>query len=190
MQMDQVVARAKNILMTPEQALTEVKSEAVGASELMKNYVAVVAAIPAVATFIGMIGHMPFFRALFFCAFLYAIGLAGVFIFGKVIDALAPHFNSTKNDLNAFKLAAYCCTPGFIAGVFSINQSLGFLSLLGSLYGIYIFYLGLPVLMETPEDKRLIFAACGTTVAAVVVVVLMKLAIFIALGDYATSTGY
>jgi len=190
MQMDQVVARAKSILMTPEQALAAVKSEAVGASELMKDYVAVVAAIPAVATFIGMIGHMPFFRALFFCAFLYAIGLAGVFIFGKVIDALAPHFNSTKNDLNAFKLAAYCCTPGFIAGVFSINQSLGFLSLLGSLYGIYIFYLGLPVLLDTPEDKRLIFAVVGIVVAGIVMFILMSIASSIALGGYMTSIRY
>jgi len=190
MQLDQVVARAKRIVMTPEAALTEVKGETVGASELMKDYVVVVAALPALATFIGMIGHVPFFRALFFSVLLYGVGLAGVFIFGKVIDALAPHFNSTKNDLNAFKLAAYCCTPGFIAGVFSINESLGFLSLLGSLYGIYVLYLGLPVLMETPEDKRLIFTVVGLVVAGIVMFILMSIVRSIALGGYMTSLRY
>jgi len=33
---------------------------------------------------------------------------------------------------------------------------LGILALLG-LYGIYLFYVGVPVLKHTPEDKRVVF---------------------------------
>lgn len=184
--MEKVLERAKNIILGPVAALSAVKTESATVTGLMKEYVIYVAAIPALANFLGwtLFGHFPFFRSLIFAACSYVLSLVSVVIVGKVIDFLAPSFNSTKNDLNAFKLAVYSMTPGFVAGIFGLIPALAMLSFLGSLYGIYVLYLGLPILMATPDDKRPIY-----TVAIIIVVVIVMVVISVIAGAIAWSGG-
>jgi uncharacterized membrane protein len=40
-----------------------------------------------------------------------------------------------------------------VAGILSIVPALGVLGFVGSLYGLYLMYLGLPHIMKTPQDK-------------------------------------
>ncbi|MFA5083285.1 MAG: YIP1 family protein, partial [Hydrogenophilaceae bacterium] len=70
------------------------------------------------------------------------------------------------------KAAAYSFTPAWLAGVLNLIPSLGVLVLLASLYGIYLLYLGLPVLMKAPEDKALPYTVI-VVVCAIVVGVLI-----------------
>jgi cell division protein FtsW (lipid II flippase) len=54
------------------------------------------------------------------------------------------------------KLAAYAATPMMLIGIINLYvvQYLTFiLFFLAALYGFYILYLGLPILMETPKDQ-------------------------------------
>ncbi|MEI6535171.1 MAG: hypothetical protein WCN98_07525 [Verrucomicrobiaceae bacterium] len=44
-------------------------------------------------------------------------------------------------------------TPGYIAGVFNLIPSLAILSALAGIYGLYLLYLGLPV-MKKPDPAR------------------------------------
>src|SRR5690606_29428743 len=78
----------------------------------------------------------------------YLLSLVTVYVAALVIDALAPSFGGTKDQLKAFKVAAYSMTPGWIAGIFGIIPMLGWLALIGGLYGLYLLYLGLPRLMR------------------------------------------
>lgn len=188
--MEKVIERVKSILMSPKDALTAVKSEDLEVKNFMKEYVAIVAAIPAISQFIGraligdpVFGRLSFLGTLFFAVLYYALSLVGVFVFGKIVNALADNFNSTKNDLNAFKLAVYVFTPGFVAGVFHIVPGLRVLSMLGSLYGIYILYIGLPVLMGTPEDKNTAYTIVSLIIGLIVMVVIGTIATVIALGS-------
>ena len=68
--------------------------------------------------------------------------------------------------------------------------ALGFFGILG-LYGIYLFYIGLPVLKKTPEDKRLVYMIVSALVIIGVSVVAQSLISFVLnpiLGDpYADS---
>ncbi|MFQ5649243.1 MAG: Yip1 family protein [bacterium] len=185
--MEKLIARVKTILVTPEKALQEVKDEAMNITETMKQYVAILAAVPAAATFYGLLRSESFFSNLIYSAFVFAIGLAGVFVSGKIIDAFAPHFNSTKNDLNAFKLSLCAFTPALLAGLFTINPDMWILWLLGSFYGVYVLYLGVPVLMETPEDKRIAYAAVNAVVIYVVMLILLTLARSVAFGRAADA---
>jgi hypothetical protein len=57
----------------------------------------------------------------------------------------------------------YSYTPAWIAGVLHIIPTLGLLIIFAALYGLYLLYLGLPVLMKCPQDK-----AAGYTVIVVV----------------------
>ncbi len=194
--MEKIIERVKSILLAPKDALAAVKSEEMSVADFMKEYVAIVAAIPPIAQFIGfaMVGHPVFGRrsliaSLLFAALSYVLTLVSVLVFGKVINALAPNFGSTKNDLNAFKLVVYAFTPGLVAGIFNIVPSLSVLAMLGTLYGIYILYLGLPILMATPEDKNVAYTIVSLICGLVLMVVIYWIATGIAFGS-AVATSF
>ena len=190
--MEKIIERVKSILLSPKDALTAIKSEEVSIAAFMKEYVAILAAIPAVSIFIGwaLVGHSVFGRrsfigTLFYAALFYILSMVSVFVYSKVIDALAPSFNATKNDLNAFKLTVYAWTPAFVAGIFHIVPGLQVLAMLGALYGIYILYLGLPILMESSEEKTVAYTVVGLLVALLTMVLIWFIAGAIALGGAA-----
>ena len=87
---------------------------------------------------------------------------------GFVIWKLAPSFGTTTNQVRATRMAAYAFTPAFLAGILYIIPPIGFLVFLGTLYGLYILYLGLPILSNTPKDKVLTYVI--VTVVAVIVI--------------------
>jgi hypothetical protein len=96
----------------------------------------------------------------------YVVALVSAFLMMLVADALAPTFGGTKNQVAAMKLVAFSLTAGFVAGVFVLIPFLGaLLRLLAACYGIYLFYLGVPVLMKVSQEK-----AAGYTAAVVIVV--------------------
>lgn len=166
--------RAIKILTTPKTEWPVIEAEATDVATLYSGYIAILAAIPAVASFIGqtMVG-VPFLgRISMPSAFVgmivsYCMSLVGVYVAAFIIDKLAPTFKSTPNFIQALKLVAYASTASWVAGVLGLIPALGILAILGSLYAIYLFYLGVPVLMKTPQDQVIIYMI----VAAVVVIV-------------------
>jgi hypothetical protein len=85
----------------------------------------------------------------------YVLTLGMVYVVALIVEALAPTFGGSKNRLQALKLVAYGSTASFVGGVFYLLPSLSPLALLASLYSIYLFYVGLPVLMKCPQDKAI-----------------------------------
>jgi hypothetical protein len=190
----QVIERAKNILFSPRESLEEIKAEDISAQILTKDYTAIIAIIPVLANFIGeaiighpIVGHKPFFRSLVYAGFSYGLLLASFIIVGKIINALASYFEGTPNDSNAFKAAVFSLTPGCIAGVFSISYSLSALSLIGTAYGIYILYLSVQILMDTPKEKAITYTVVGLIASLLVMVILARIASAIVWGG---SYGY
>ena len=95
-----------------------------------------------------------------------------MYVFGIVINALAPSFGSKQDLPSAMKLAVFSMTPGWIAGVLYIIPMLGVLVILASLYGIYVLYLGFNTpLMETPKDKVIIYLVVSIVVVTVLMIV-------------------
>ena len=160
--------RVKAILLTPDSEWSVIEREPGDAAYLFTNYVAILAAIPAVCGLIGMVlRHVGFFYAVLFAVVYYVLGFAVVYLMAIIIDGLAPTFSGQKNFDNALKVAAYFPTPYWLAGVFSLVPALGFLRILG-LYGIYLLYKGLPVLMRSPQDKAFGYSAV-VIIAAIVI---------------------
>jgi hypothetical protein len=96
-------------------------------------------------------------------------GLAGVFLIAFIIDALAPSFGATKNQLQALKLVVYSYTAVWVAGIATIIPILGGLVVLaGFIYTLYTLYLGLPKLMKSPADKTVGYFVVSIVVAIVV----------------------
>jgi hypothetical protein len=171
-----LVQRVQNICLKPKQEWEVIAGETSSTADLLKNYALPLAAIGAVAGFIGLsfIGmsvpflgtyRVPMVTGLVSAAVGLAIQLASVFVLGLIIDALAPKFGGEKNSAQALKVAVYSFTPGWAVSVVRILPSLGILAGLASLYGIYVLYLGLPRLMKSPQEKAvtytLVVVACG-----------------------------
>ena len=157
-------ARVTNILKDPKSEWPVIAAEPTTTEKLYSSYIVPLAAIPAIATFIGysIVGlSLPFVgtvriglvRGLVSAFVSYVVSLVLVYLAAMVIDWLAPKFESTPNQLQALKLVAYSYTPSWLAGVVLVIPALGILGILGSLYSIYLFYVGLPVMMKTPESK-------------------------------------
>src|SRR3546814_11306607 len=57
----------------------------------------------------------------------YIMAFVGVWVLAWIINALAPTFEATRNPVQAMKVAAYSATAAWVAGVFQIVPSLGWL---------------------------------------------------------------
>jgi hypothetical protein len=177
-----LVERCKGILFRPNEEWQTISGETSSIADLYKSYIIILAAIGPVASIIGMsivgislpfVGsfRIPITTAVTSAIVQYVLTLAGVYVLAIIIDALAPTFSGQKNMNQAFKLAAYSYTPGWLCGIFTIIPLLGVLGILG-LYGLYLLYVGLPVLMKSPQEKSV-----GYTVAVIVAAIVLFLII-------------
>lgn len=173
-----LVERVKGILLRPKEEWQTIAGETTTIADLYKSYVILLAAIGPIASIIGMsivgismpfVGsfRMPITTSIASAAVHYTLTLAGVYILALIIDALAPTFAGEKNLTQAFKVAVYSYTPGWVVGIFAIIPLLSVLGILG-IYGLYLLYLGLPVLMKSPQEKSL-----GYTVAVIIAAVIL-----------------
>jgi hypothetical protein len=161
-----LVERVKAILLTPQSEWPVIEREPGDPPYLFVNYVAYLAAIPAVCGFIGMaiIGislpvvgtlRISLVSALIFVVVSYLMAFVTVYVVALIIDALAPTFGATRNSANALKLTVYSYTPIWLVGIFMLIPGLWFLRILG-IYGLYLMWLGLPVLMKAPAKDNMI----------------------------------
>jgi hypothetical protein len=173
-----LVGRVKGIVLNPKQEWETIAGETSTIADLYKSYIVILAAIGPVASIIGMsiIGislpfagsyRVPIGSSLASAIVQYILILAGVYILALVINALAPTFSGEKNINQAFKVAVYSYTPGWLAGIFMMIPALGMLGILG-LYGLYILYLGLPLLMKAPQEKSMGYLV-AVIIAAIVI---------------------
>lgn len=183
-----IVGRAKAILLNPKSEWQAIEGEPGDIGYLFKNYVAILAAIPPVCSFIGgtLIGygpfHVGFFAGLIHAVFAYALTLVSVVVVAYIIDFLAGTFGGRNNLNNAMKVASYAPTAAWLAGVFNIIPLLGILGLLG-LYSVYLLHTGIASLMKPAPDKALFY-----TIAVIVVVIVIEAIVFF--GILRTITGF
>ena len=175
----QLVDRVKNILVTPKTEWDVVAAETTPTGTLITGYVLPLAGIAALAAFIGysVVGQSLPFVGTWRMSIPWGIAMAvwhvvgaviAVFVLSFIIDALAPSFGGQKSHAQALKLAAYAYTPAWIAGILMILPALSIVVFLGSLYAIYLLYLGLPRLMKNPEEKSAGYTAV-TVIAGIVI---------------------
>ena len=180
-----LVQRVKDILLAPKATWPQIEQEPADVKSLYANYIVFLAAIPAVAGFIGLsvfgIGafgvsyRVPVMSGLVNMVVGYLLSLGVVFVLALVVDALAPTFGGQRNPVNALKLVAYGATASFVGGIFGLMPALSILALLFAIYTIYLIYTGLPVVMKCPPEKAVGYTAtivvCGIVCGIVLAVV-------------------
>lgn len=178
-----IAQRAKEVLLKPRDTFGVIKTETVTSRDLILNYLAPLAVIPAVASIIGMsaVGisfslmgrfRIPLINSFSSAVLQYILTLIGIYILGIIINALAPSFSGKKNEIQALKVAVFSATPSLVVGILYILPALGILVVIAGLYGLYLLYLAIPIMMECPPEKAL-----GYTVVVIIINIVISLII-------------
>jgi hypothetical protein len=173
-----LIDRAKNILISPKTEWEAIGAETSPHMPVITGYVLPLAAVAALAAFIGMVFvgvsgfgmtvRTPIGAGIATLILTVVMAVAMVFLLGFIIDALAPTFGGQKNFSQAVKVAAYSYTPVWVVGILAIIPALGLLGIVAAIYAVYLLYLGLPRVMKAPQDK-----APGYTAVVVVVAIVL-----------------
>lgn len=166
-----LIERAKNMLFTPKTEWQVVSTETATPGSLLTSYVLPMAIVSLLGT---VIGFFLFSRygwttntLIVTCVIALITSLLSYFLTSLIVDALAPSFSSEKNAGRSAQLVAYASTPGYIAGLLSFIPGIGLiLTIAGFAYSIYLLYLGIGPMKNTPEDKKVVYIL----VAAVIMI--------------------
>jgi hypothetical protein len=176
--------RIKGILLQPKSEWGKIDSEPGDAGYLISNYVAILAAVAPICTFIGtsIIGiggeRIGIGLGLFRAIVVYVLTLIGFFVVGYIIDFLAGTFGARKDLQSAMKVSAYAPTAAWLAGVFNILPALSFLSILG-LYSLYLLYTGIGALMRPAANNALIYTIAVIICAIIVWIIILAIPVLL-----------
>lgn len=174
-----ILARARAILLWPRTEWPAIAQEGTDVGTLFARYALPLAAIPPLCKLIGwslLLSYMGFGIGLASALLSYGLGLAGIGVLALIACRLAPLFEGEPDMVQAFKLIVYSATPSWLGGVFRLVPGLGILSVLMSLYSIYLLYTGARPLLAVPEDR-----VVGYTFAVIVMAVIVFLLVAVIL---------
>lgn len=175
-----LISRIKNIVLSPTHEWQVIAPEPTPAAQLFVGYVVPLAVLAAVIGFVRMsvLGvhsafagnlRMPIGSGLTYTAMLFVSALFGVFVIGLIINGLASAFSGQRDARQALKTSAYSLTPALLSCVLALSPVVPtLLQFLAGCYGIYVLYLGLPVMMQSPKEK-----AFGYTASVVICTILV-----------------
>lgn len=175
-----MVGRIQRLILKPKDEWTAIDADPMTVQGILMGWVAPLAAIGPAARLIqgqvfpmsvfGITWRPPLIGAIVTAVLTWALAIASTYVWALIIDALAPSFGGTKNQISALKAAAFSGTAAWICGIFGILPFLGILAILG-LYSIYLFWVGGPMLMKVPQDKAPGFIIVSIIVGAVAMIV-------------------
>ena len=87
----------------------------------------------------------------------YGLNLLAVYALALVIEFLAPAFGSQPNRVQALKVAAYGSTPYWLGGALALFPKLAPIGTLAGLYSVWLFALGVPIVMKAPRDRAVAY---------------------------------
>lgn len=197
--MEQLISTAKQFILQPKAAWEVAAGETSDAKKHILGYVAPLALIPAIASFIGygIIGYGSFMGARLSSmewgisqAIISYLGtILGVIISGFIIYKLAPNFGATVNMDSAVKLVGFSYTAAMVGGVFHIYYPLEILSIAASIYSLYILYIGFKPMTKVPDEKTTNYFIISiiATIAVYVVLGIILSGILVTIGFGAPS---
>ena len=101
-----LIARVKGMILAPDEEWRTIQREPVELVPLFTGYVMILAAIPAIASMLILMAFGLFFAAITNAIISYVLGLVGVIVMAKILEALAPSFGGPRDGDAALKLAA------------------------------------------------------------------------------------
>lgn len=175
-----MAARVRALLLSPRQAWGSIAAEPPDPVGLYLRLVMPLAAIAPLAKLLSwslVFGFIAPGTAVLAGLLAWVLNLVGVAVLAFAASWLSPYFEGEDHPDQAVKLVAYAATPSWLGGIFRLVPILGMLSLLTSLYSIYLVYCGAPQLLGIPPSRApgfalalggiavLLYIACGVILA-------------------------
>jgi hypothetical protein len=194
-----ILARIKNVLLTPRTEWPVIAAEPSSLMQLCIGYVAPLTAWAALMSVVhltllgtrlpfAMLDRAPLAVGASLAVWTFVASFIGLFLVAAIVNVLAPTFGGTRDHSQALKVAAYALTPAYCGSVLALSPLLpGLMQFIVLCYGLYVLYLGLPVLMRAPQTR-----AFGYTATVVVCCFLLSVVIMFittGLGIFANSAG-
>ena len=196
-----LLARIQGIVLRPKVEWPVIAREETPIAKIISTYVVPLTLLVVIVTFVRMsvVGvsmpfggtiRTPFLGGLTNALVSFVMGLVGVGIVSLIINFLAPTFGGLRDNRKALQVAAYSLTPAYLSVVFGLLPALGtLLSFVAGLYGIYVLYLGLPVVMRSKPDKAVGYTASIVICTIILGIVLGALSAAIGIGRGAGLAG-
>lgn len=158
-----LATRIKNIVLTPKTEWQVIQAEPTSVRRLYSGYVTPLNAFASVMSFIRMsvVGvpvasgetiRTPWVSGLLASLLVFLLSLLGLYLVGLVIHGLASAFGGQPDQRQALKTAAYALTPAWLGTALSFAPLGSLLQFIAGLYGVYVLYVGLPVMMQANEE--------------------------------------
>jgi len=134
-------------------------------------HVAIVALIPSIMTYVcfALIGwqfavaetiFLSHKTALIASSIVYFFLILGVFALAYFIHWMARNFEAKSTYTHTLELATYTTTPIFLSAISLLFPKLWCIAVIcfsSLLYSIYLFYVGVPILMHIPNRRGILF---------------------------------
>ena len=181
----------------PKKEWKSIKEERCTVGKCFCSHVLIMAAIPAIAGYIGTtqvgwsfggfeVHRLTTESALQIAILTYLTMLVAVFSLGKAIHWMGQTYGSKQTLPQAIALAAYTATPLWLMGFFFLYPVLWVNMLIGLpalAYTVYLLYTGVPVMMNVSQERGFLFASAVLAVGLVMLVaVLGSMAVLWSLG--------
>ncbi len=192
MDVGKLVARAKNITLSPETEWPTIAQEPATIGGIYSGYVALLAALGPIAGLVGtalwgvrvpLMGTVrpPLTTLVAQTIGTYVLALVMTYVVSWLVNQFAPRYAGQQDPVQAFKAAAYSCTPVWLVGALQLLPGLGLLAtfagLVAAIYTIRILKLGLPHTMKADPAR-----AGGYAALVVVTAIAINLGIGVTIG--------
>ncbi|MFW1677269.1 Yip1 family protein [Pontibacter sp. JAM-7] len=162
----------------PKTEWSQIRNEHYSVAHIFLQQVSMLAAIPAIAMFIGttQIGwsitgtdyvKLDVMSALPAAIAFYFAMWAGVAFISYCVHWMEKTYGGTIAFEDCVSLATYTATPLFLSGLAALYPLLWFnvgVGLCAVCYSVYLLYTGVPVIMKIPEDRAFMFSTSILTV--------------------------
>lgn len=179
-----ILTHVVGLFTNPKKEWQEIREERCSVGFCYLTHVLILAAIPAVAGYIGstQVGwsltpgneiRLTAQSALLISIAFYLAMLVGVWVMGRVIHWMAETYGADPSPNQGIALASFTSTPIFLAGAMAFYPNISLLMLVGLAaiaYTVYLLYIGVPIVMNITREQGFLFASAVLMMGLVVFV--------------------
>lgn len=192
------------LLTQPRTEWEAIAAESTSVVDCLRSYVLILAAIPPIAGLLGttLVGwqfsegevtRLTFRSALNISIAYYLAIVVAVLTIGKLVHWMSQTYGADQPLSRCIALAAYTATPLLLVGIVQIYPVLWLNYVIGLpvlAYTVYLFYSGVPIMMQIPTERAFLFASAVLAVGLVALVGLLAATVMLwGIGIGPTFTG-
>jgi hypothetical protein len=192
MNLGSVSTRIKNLIVNPRSEWQIIATESISKRKVIRQFVWPLILLVGLCSVLGDV--MAASRVYFSFAFVttkalgvIGIGYAGMYLSGIIVNELNTSFNTKKNIDATFTIMAYSLSVYYVVEAFVMLLPFLRPIIVFQAFSVYLFWQGVTVVSETPEDNKAGFVVVSSLITLGVFIILNKILEQILLGVFGVS---